>query len=601
MFSTGRLTALQHRLLQASPAFGGVAVASAAVSASIRPVRAIATFPPVPHFGPATATANPNSTTSSNTISTSASNNSTTSSTTTSSSSSSTGTSAPSASDQKQGHIYVPSRNLASVSTASPSAPSSSSIPPPPLVGPSNHQWGIPVAPLAPLPEPPTPTQAIGPPSLILGDDVEHPPYWTSIPMWKDVSKMQFLDHDWQTKETVQGNAKLEAFLSKVLPETIPPSASQDPRVAHVKTAQDFIQEVNLALQKAPMSVRLTPHVLSVIDWSRPLDDPLIRQFIPLNATIIEDHPKLTLDSLGEQDDSPVPGLVHRYHDKALFLATSVCPLYCRFCTRSYSVGAKTTLVSTKKGFPPARSRWQKCFDYISATPQLVDIVVSGGDAYYLHPEHIVEIGENLLNIPHVERFRFASKGLAVAPARMVTPLGEGGDGWVEALIDVVNKGRKMGKHVCLHTHFNHPNEITWVTELAARRLFENGVTVRNQSVLLKGVNDDVDTMLSLIKKLGKMNIQPYYVYVCDMVKGNEDLRTPLASLLQLENQIRGRTAGFYTPNFIVDLPGGGGKRLASSYETYDRTTGISYFKAPGVKGGEKLYEYHDPLWSLTK
>jgi lysine 2,3-aminomutase len=193
--------------------------------------------------------------------------------------------------------------------------------------------------------------------------------------------------------------------------------------------------------------------------------------------------------------------------------------------------------------------------------------------------------------MPNIKRIRFATKGLAVCPNRII----DISDDWTEALISICKQGRSIGKQVAIHTHFNHPNEITWITELAARRLFERGVVVRNQTVLLRGVNDDVETMSTLIRKLADLNIQPYYVYQSDMVSGVEDLRTPLFTILDLEKSIRGTIAGFITPSFVVDLPGGGGKRLANSYETYDPATGKSTWRAPGVSG-DKIFEYHDPV-----
>lgn len=153
-----------------------------------------------------------------------------------------------------------------------------------------------------------------------------------------------------------------------------------------------------------------------------------------------------------------------------------------------------------------------------------------------------------------------------------------------------------------MHTHFNHSNEMTWVAKSAALRLFQANVRVRNQTVLLRGVNDDPTTMSTLIRNLADNNITPYYVYQGDMVKGVEDLRTPLQTILNLECQLRGSIAGFMMPSFVVDLPGGGGKRLAASYKTYDRQTGKSTFIAPAVNGGgkdNKVYEYHDPVWSI--
>lgn len=144
-------------------------------------------------------------------------------------------------------------------------------------------------------------------------------------------------------------------------------------------------------------------------------------------------------------------------------------------------------------------------FDYIEQTPHLYDIVVSGGDSYNLAPEQLLYIGERLLKISHVRRFRFASKGLAICPSRILDRT----DNWADVLIGLSNQGRKLGKHVALHTHINHPNEITWVTATAAQRLFEEGVTVRNQTVLLKGVNSDLHVMQQLIQALADINIQP--------------------------------------------------------------------------------------------
>ena len=152
-----------------------------------------------------------------------------------------------------------------------------------------------------------------------------------------------------------------------------------------------------------------------------------------------------------------------------------------------------------------------------------------------------------------------------------------------------------MGKQVCLHTHINHANEITWITRLAANKLFKHGVIVRNQSVLLKGVNNTFTALFDLIKTLSDINIQPYYVYQCDMVQGIEDLRTPLHEIVELDKQLRGTLSGFMMPSFVIDLPGGGGKRLVSTYETYDQ--GVATYRAPGLPGakGEMIYTYYDP------
>jgi lysine 2,3-aminomutase len=196
--------------------------------------------------------------------------------------------------------------------------------------------------------------------------------------------------------------------------------------------------------------------------------------------------------------------------------------------------------------------------------------------------------------MPNVRRMRFASKGPAVMPMKLVTD-----DAWADALTRVVERGRKLHKEVVLHTHFNHPKEITAITERAMNKLMERGITVRNQTVLQRGVNDTPETMTLLVKRLGHVNVHPYYVYLHDLVHGVEDLRTSLDTALFIEKHVRGSTAGFNTPMFVVDAPGGGGKRDAHSYEYYNRETGISVYTAPSVKQGQ-YFLYFDPLHQLS-
>jgi lysine 2,3-aminomutase len=172
-------------------------------------------------------------------------------------------------------------------------------------------------------------------------------------------------------------------------------------------------------------------------------------------------------------------------------------------------------------------------------------------------------------------------------------------DDWFRAIAEMSDFGRSLGKQVAFHTHFNNPNEITELSRQALDRFFNAGVTVRNQSVLLRGVNDTREQMGTLVKRLSYINVQPYYVYVHDLVKGAEDLRTPLQTALDLEKYVRGLTAGFNTPTFVVDAPGGGGKRSAHSFEDYHRNSGISVYTAPSVKPG-RYFMYFDPIDTLT-
>lgn len=411
------------------------------------------------------------------------------------------------------------------------------------------------------------------PPEALHHRDLRDDDFWRKIPAYREVDEKTFLDHKWQAKSSITRPDKLLAAVQDLVP-------------------QAFYDDVELGFKKAPMSIRVSPYLLSLIDWDNPYDDPLRRQFIPLASRLLPDHPKLTLDSLHEQADAPVPGLTHRYPDKALFLALDTCPVYCRFCTRSYAIGLDTEGVE-KVSLKAKRDRWDVVFEYIRSRPELEDIVISGGDSYNLRASQIKQIGETLLGIDHVRRLRFATKGPAVMPQKLLTD-----DEWFAELVGVVELGRKRHKDVVLHTHFNHPAEFTAITKRGLDRLFEHGVTTRNQCVLQRGVNDSVPAMQLLVKRLGYCNVQPYYVYQHDLVTGVEDLRTTVQTAIDLEKHVRGVTAGFNSPTFVVDAPGGGGKRVVHSYEHYDRDTGVSVYTAPSVKPGERFL-YFDPIDTL--
>ncbi len=418
-------------------------------------------------------------------------------------------------------------------------------------------------------PKPPVPSAALEHTRLREG------PFWQAVPAYAEVGEAEFLDHRWQAKHTITKIPKLLEALAGLV-------------------SNAFIEDAARGFHSAPMSVRVSPYLLSLVDWSRPYEDPLRLQFIPVESRRLPDHPKLDLDSLHERADMPVPGLTHRYFDRALFLPLDTCPVYCRFCTRSYAVGVDTDEVS-KFQLRVNADRWQQAFAYIRSRPELEDIVISGGDAYQLRPEQLTEIGETLLAIPHIRRLRYATKGPAVMPQKILTDAA-----WTDALTRVVEHGRALHKEVVIHTHFNHPREITWITQAAMNKLFERGITVRNQTVLQRGVNDEAQTMRLLVKRLAHVNVHPYYVYMHDLVKGVEDLRTTLQTGLDLEKEVRGLTAGFNTPTVVVDAPRGGGKRDAHSYEHYDRVTGISVFTSPNVHPGQ-LYYYFDPLHLLPE
>jgi len=411
--------------------------------------------------------------------------------------------------------------------------------------------------------KPPAPADALAHRELLDG------PFWHKIPAYRDVTEEQFLDHIWQARHSITKPDKLLAALQDLVP-------------------QSFYDDVAEGFKRAPMTLRVSPYLLSLIDWNDPYRDPLRTQFIPVASRLLADHPKLTLDSLHEQADAPVPGLTHRYADKALFLALDTCPVYCRFCTRSYAIGLDTESVE-KVSLKAKNDRWDKVFAYLRQRPEVEDVVVSGGDAYQLKARQIREIGDALLSIDHIRRFRIATKGPAVMPQKILTD-----HDWVDAVTEIADRGRKQHVEVALHTHFNNANEITTITKQAMDRLFERGLTVRNQSVLQRRVNDTIESMTMLVKRLSYCNVHPYYVYQHDMVKGVEDLRTTVQTSVDIEKAVRGSTAGFNTPTFVCDAPGGGGKREIHSFEHYDRETGISVYTAPSVKPG--FFLYFDPI-----
>ena len=279
----------------------------------------------------------------------------------------------------------------------------------------------------------------------------------------------------------------------------------------------------------------ITPYYLSLIDPNDP-HDPVRKQSIP---TINELHISAAdiQDPLHEDADSPVPGLTHRYPDRVLFLITDQCAMYCRHCTRRRFAGQKDASSPLE--------RIDRCIDYIARTPQVRDVLLSGGDALLVPDKRIEYILQKLREIPHVEIIRFGSRTPVVMPQR-ITPE------FCEML--------KKYHPVWLNTHFNHPNEITPEAKLACERLANAGVPLGNQSVLLRGINDCTHVMKKLVHELVKIRVRPYYIYVCDLSMGIGHFRTPVSKGIEIIENLRGHTSGYAVPTFVVDAPGGGGK-----------------------------------------
>ena len=271
------------------------------------------------------------------------------------------------------------------------------------------------------------------------------------------------------------------------------------------------------------------------------------------------------------------------------------CPVYCRFCTRSYAIGPDTAGVD-KLALGKTPDAWGPVFAYIAAHPEIEDIVISGGDAYQLSPKNITLIGDALLDIPHVRRMRFATKGLAVMPMKILTD-----PAWVDALVGVVDRGRDDGQG-SRAAHALQPPERDLGDHASGRRRCSSSAasTYATKPCSCAASTTTCDTMLLLVKRLEYINIHPYYVYMHDLVSGVEDLRTSVQTALDIEKAVRGATAGYNTPTFVCDAPGGGGKaRRALVRMVRSRVRGFRSGPRPAC-GPAKYFLYFDPIDCLA-
>lgn len=281
--------------------------------------------------------------------------------------------------------------------------------------------------------------------------------------------------------------------------------------------------------------VDITPYFISLIDPEDP-QDPIRPQIIP-RAEEMQSFTAMMEDSLAEDRHSPVPGLVHRYPDRVLMLVTTQCAAYCRYCTRSRIVG--------DPGQTFSRAEFEMQIEYLKRTPQVRDVLLSGGDPLVLAPKILEEILTRLREIPHIEIVRIGSRVPVFMPMRVT-----------QDLCDMLAKFHPLW----LNIHVNHPNEITKELGEACDRMSRAGIPLGNQSVLLAGVNDCVHIQRELVQKLTRIRVRPYYLYQCDLVEGSGHFRTPVAKGIEIIEGLRGHTSGYAVPQFIVDAPGGGGK-----------------------------------------
>lgn len=317
-----------------------------------------------------------------------------------------------------------------------------------------------------------------------------------------------------------------------------------------------------------PLPVGITPYYASLLDPTDPAQ-ALRRTVIPVSGEYLK-SPGEADDPLGEEHDSPVPGLVHRYPDRVLFLVTGICTTYCRYCTRSRLVGA-----AGEKAIK--RSYYEAALDYIERTPSIRDVLLSGGDPLSLDDERLEYLLTRLKRIPHLEFVRIGTKVPAVLPQR-ITPT-------------LLRLFRRYGP-VWLSVHFTHPDEITPETAEACGRLADAGVPLGSQTVLLAGVNDSVETMKQLMHNLLKIRVRPYYLYQCDPITGSAHFRTPVEKGLEIIRGLRGHTTGYAVPHYVIDAPGGGGKiPLVPDYVVGREGDDLVL---RNFENG--LYRYHDPV-----
>ncbi len=331
---------------------------------------------------------------------------------------------------------------------------------------------------------------------------------------YPDVADEQWHDWRWQLRNRIKDLAGLERILQLS-------DSERDAILQH----------------QGPLPVSITPYFASLLDSHNP-KHALRRTVVSVKEEFLF-SPEEALDPLGEEGHSPVPGLVHRYPDRVLFLVTETCSVYCRYCTRSRMVGQKDTTVRFNS------QQWQRALDYIAKTKSVRDVLLSGGDPLTLADNRLDWLLSQLRQIPHVEIVRIGTKVPVVLPQR-ITP----------ALTNILRKYHPL----FMSLHFTHPDELTPETALACTRLADAGIPLGSQTVLLKGINDSVPVMKKLMQGLLKIRVRPYYLYQCDPVLGSAHFRTSVQKGLDIIQGLRGFTSGYAIPTYVIDAPGGGGK-----------------------------------------
>lgn len=330
---------------------------------------------------------------------------------------------------------------------------------------------------------------------------------------WSNVSDHDWHDWRWQLKHRITTLDQLQRLMPTITPE----------------------EYAGAQLAKSKLAMAITPYFFSLID---PADEncPIRRQVIPRIEETHRASWEMT-DPCGEDSHSPVPGLVHRYPDRVLFLVTDRCAAYCRYCTRS-------RLVSNATGYD-FHPQFDRQIDYIRRTPSIRDVLLSGGDPLLFSDEKLEFLLSALRSIPHVEFLRIGTRIPIFLPQRITS-----------SLCATLRKYHPL----FLSVHSNHPRELTTEVRDALGRLADAGIPLGNQSVLLRDVNDDALTMRAHVQKLLMCRVKPYYIYQCDLISGSAHLRTSVRRGLEVMEQLRGHTTGYAVPQYVIDAPGGGGK-----------------------------------------
>jgi lysine 2,3-aminomutase len=420
-------------------------------------------------------------------------------------------------------------------------------------------------------------------------------PDWRRLPGWRGVTEEQWRSAQWQRAHCVKTVVQLRAVLGDLVGEPFYADLVADQR------------------STATMSMLLPPQMLNTMvpdavpDTDSLYADPVRRYMLPVASDRRADwpsHPYATRDSLHEHDMWVAEGLTHRYPTKVLAELLSTCPQYCGHCTRMDLVGNSTPAVDKLKLTLKPADRYQAQLDYLTSQPGVRDVVVSGGDVANIPWKHLESYLLRLLEIESVRDIRLATKALAGLPQHWLQP------DLVAGLARVAGTARQRGVNLAIHTHVNHANSLTPLVAEAARAALDAGVRdVRNQGVLLRGVNDTATDLLDLCFTLqGEANILPYYFYLCDMIPNAEHWRVPVWQAQRLQHDIMGWLPGYATPRLVCDVPFVG-KRWVHMVTEYDREHGISYWTKnyrTSIEADDKAalarrYPYYDPIDTLPE